>query len=190
MNRQRLEFEPLRDTLLAVSGNLDLSMGGHSVDIVDKESPRRTVYAYLDRQNVPDLFRAFDLASSDSSSPRRFFTTVPQQALFLMNNRFVIDQAKGLVNRPEFKAAATDRERLRVIYRLAYQREPSHREVAWALRYIRGPALTPPVIVTHRGHREVIVAPNPGAASARHPLTLWQKYAQAILMSDELVFVD
>jgi hypothetical protein len=190
MNRQRLEFEPLRDTLLSVSGNLDLSVGGHSVDIIDKVSPRRTLYGYIDRQNVPDLFRAFDLASSDSSSPRRFFTTVPQQALFLMNNRFVIDQAKGLVNRPEFKAASTDRERLRVIYSLAYQREPSHREIAWALRYIRGPALTPPVIVTRRGHREIIIPANPSATAAHHHLTTWQKYAQAILMSDELIFVD
>ncbi len=192
MNRQRLEFEPLRDTLLSVSGNLDMKMGGHSVDIIDKVSPRRTLYGYIDRQNLPDLFRAFDLASPDSTSPRRFlFTTVPQQALFLMNNSFVVDQAKGLVNRPEFKAAATDKERLRVIYRLAYQREPSRREIDWALRYIRGPALTTPVVVTRRGHREVIVPGNPNAnVSGRHPLTMWQKYAQAILMSDELVFVD
>ena len=190
MNRQRLEFEPLRDTLLAVSGKLDLTLGGHAVDIIDKQSPRRAVYAYLDRQNVPDLFRAFDLASSDSSSPRRFFTTVPQQALFLMNNRFVIDQAKNLVDRPEFKTASTDKERLRVIYQLAYQREPTHRETAWALDYIHGPSLTPPVIVMRRGHREVIVPANSSVAPARHPLTQWQKFAQAILMSDELVFVD
>ena len=188
MNRQRLEFEPLRDTLLAVSGNLDLSMGGHSVDIIDKVSPRRTLYGYIDRQNVPDLFRAFDLASSDSSSPRRFFTTVPQQALFLMNNRFVIDQAKSFVNRPEFKSASTDKDRLRLLYQLAYQREPSHEEISWGLKFIQSPAIAAlgdKDPKSSGGAKSTEKIPGP-----RQHLTAWQKYAQVILMSDELVFVD
>jgi hypothetical protein len=87
----------MRDTLLAVSGKLDLTPGGHAVDITDPASTRRTVYGYVDRQNLPDLFRAFDFASPDTSSPRRFYTTVPQQALFMMNSPFVIEQAKNLV---------------------------------------------------------------------------------------------
>ncbi len=95
MNRQRLDFEPMRDTLLAVAGKLDLTAGGHAVDIIDPASTRRTVYGYIDRQNLPNLFRAFDLASPDASSPRRFYTTVPQQALFFMNSPFVINQAKN-----------------------------------------------------------------------------------------------
>src|SRR5581483_12078611 len=124
-NRQRLEFEAMRDTLLAVSGKLDLTAGGHAVDITDAGSIRRSVYGYIDRQNLPDLFRAFDFASPDSSSPRRFYTTVPQQALFLMNSPFVIEQAKGLVNRPDFRAARTEPEQLRLLYELAFQREPT-----------------------------------------------------------------
>jgi hypothetical protein len=140
MNRQRLEFEAMRDTLLAVSGKLDLTPGGHAVDITAPASTRRTVYGYVDRQNLPDIFRTFDFASPDSSSPRRFYTTVPQQALFLMNSPFVIEQAKSLVDRPEFHAASTDQQRLHLLYQLAFQRDPSREEIEWALQFIRTPA--------------------------------------------------
>src|ERR1700722_3690889 len=140
MNRQRLEFEPMRDTLLAVSGKLDLTPGGHAVDIIDPASTRRTVYGYVDRQNLPNLFRAFDFASPDSSSPRRFYTTVPQQALFMMNSPFVIEQATNLVNRADFKAASTDGQRLRLLYQWAYQRDPSREEIEWAGQFLYSPA--------------------------------------------------
>jgi hypothetical protein len=139
MNRQRLEFEPMRDTLLAVSGKLDLTSGGHAVDITVPDSTRRTVYGYVDRQNLPDLFRAFDLASPDTSSPRRFYTTVPQQALFMMNNPFVLEQAQSLVSRQEFHAATTDEQRLRLLYQWAFQRDPSREEIELARQFIRTP---------------------------------------------------
>jgi hypothetical protein len=144
MNRQRLEFEPMRDTLLAVSGKLDLTAGGHAVDIIEPDSIRRTVYGYVDRQNLPNLFRAFDFASPDASSPRRFYTTVPQQALFFMNSPFVIEQAKGLVSRAEFRTASNDDERVRLLYQLAYQRDPSREEIKWAREFLRAP---PPLSV-------------------------------------------
>jgi hypothetical protein len=140
MNRQRLEFEAMRDTLLAVSGRLDLTPGGHAVDITAPDSTRRTVYGYVDRQNLPDLFRAFDFASPDSSSPRRFYTTVPQQALFFMNSPFVIEQAKGFVDRPDFNSAFTDQQRLRLLYQLAFQRDPSREEIEWAGQFLHTPA--------------------------------------------------
>ncbi len=136
MNRQRLEFESLRDTLLAVSGKLDLTPGGHAVDIIAEPfSTRRTVYGFVDRQNLPNLFRAFDLASPDSSSPRRFFTTVPQQALFLMNSPFVVEQARGLANRPEIKTAPTELQRVRSLYQLAFQRDPTAAEIELARQF-------------------------------------------------------
>ncbi len=139
MNRQRLEFEPMRDTLLAVSGKLDLTPGGHAVDIIDPDSTRRTVYGYIDRQNLPNLFRAFDFASPDASSPRRFYTTVPQQALFLMNSPFVANQAKNLVDRADFKSASTDQQRIELLYQWAFQRDPSREEIEWAWQFIHTP---------------------------------------------------
>jgi hypothetical protein len=145
MNRQRLDFEALRDTLLAVSGKLDLTPGGHAVDIIAEPfSLRRTVYGYIDRQNLPNLFRAFDLASPDTTNPRRFYTTVPQQALFLMNSPFVVQQARNLVERPEFKAATTEQQRLQLLYELAFQREPTKAEVDLAQAFTHAPQATTP----------------------------------------------
>lgn len=144
MNRQRLEFESMRDTLLAVSGKLDLTMGGHAVEITEPATTRRSIYGFIDRQNLPDLFRAFDFASPDSTSPRRFYTTVPQQALFLMNGPFVVEQAKNFVNRPDFKAAKTDEDKLRLLYELAFQRDPSAEEIKLAEQFTHAQAVVPP----------------------------------------------
>ncbi len=136
MNRQRLDFEAMRDTLLAVAGRLDLTSGGHAVDITTEPySTRRTVYGYIDRQNLPGLFRTFDFASPDSTSPRRFLTTVPQQALFLMNSPFVVQQAKGLVQRLEFQQLRADDQRVRFLYQEAFQRQPTGEEIELARQF-------------------------------------------------------
>lgn len=106
MNRRRLDFEALRDTLLARSGNLDLSQYGQSEPIdTPPFSSRRTLYAYIDRQNLPSLFRTFDMASPDSHSPKRAETSVPQQGLFLLNSEFIAVQAEALARRAEAVAA-------------------------------------------------------------------------------------
>jgi len=88
--RQRLDLEAMRDTLLSVTGQLDHTMNGRPVDITRAPwTGRRSVYGYIERQNLPNFFRTFDLASPDASSPGRFKTTVPQQALYLMNSPFM-----------------------------------------------------------------------------------------------------
>ncbi|MGL4554189.1 MAG: DUF1549 and DUF1553 domain-containing protein, partial [Gemmataceae bacterium] len=99
-NRRRLEFEPLRDALLAVSGTLEARMGGPPVEITASPfPPRRSVYAFIERQNLPGVFRTFDLASPDATTPQRHATTVPQQALFLMNSPFAQHAARRLAAR-------------------------------------------------------------------------------------------
>src|SRR5438445_6753774 len=61
MNRRRLDFEAQRDTLLAVVGRLDGRMRGAPVELTSRPfSPRRTIYGFIDRQNLPGLFRTFD----------------------------------------------------------------------------------------------------------------------------------
>ena len=129
MNRRRLDFEALRDTLLAAGGHLDMTVGGRAVEITGNDpAPRRTVYGFIDRQNLPSLFRTFDLANPDTTSPQRFTTTVPQQALYLMNSPFVVRQAQQLMARPELIGAESDSDRVRTLYRLLYQREPALEE--------------------------------------------------------------
>ena len=87
----------MRDSLLAVSGALEPTMGGPAVPINEPPfSTRRTVYGFIDRQNLDGLYRTFDFAVPDATSPRRFVTTVPQQALFLMNSPFLHEQARRL----------------------------------------------------------------------------------------------
>jgi mono/diheme cytochrome c family protein len=167
MNRQRLDFEAARDTLLAVSGKLDLTLGGLPVDIESEPfSTRRTIYALIDRQNLPGIFRTFDFANPDTSSQQRFHTTVPQQALFLMNSPFVIQQARHLAQRTEVANASSDAERVQALYRLALQRKPDGVELAAGTHFLSIP-------------------PQPNAK-----LTPQEQYAQVLLLSDELMFPD
>ena len=163
MNRKRLDFETMRDSVLSVSGNLTLKQGGRSVHIANKPDARcRTVYGFVDRQNLPNLFRTFDFAGPDTTCPQRFTTTVPQQALYLLNSPFIEAQAKRLGARSGV-TSADDEERIRVIYRLAYQREPSAEELALA-----------------KGFVDEFV---PSAAA-------WERLGQALLVSNEMMFVD
>jgi hypothetical protein len=158
MNRRRLEFEPFRDTLLAVSGKINLAQFGHAVDITTKESDRRTVYGFVERQNLPGMFRTFDFASPDTTSPQRFNTTVPQQALFMINSPFSAEQARNFANRAEVKGAATDHDRIRMFYQVALQRTPTSEEISMAESFVNAqkqiPVPEPPVIVWQYGYGE------------------------------------
>ena len=137
MNRRRLDFEAMRDTLLAASGKLDPSMGGRAVDITTEPfTGRRTVYGFVERQNLPGLFRTFDFASPDATSPQRFSTTVPQQALFLMNSPFVVQQAKGLLDRPEVRSQARDEQKVEKMFQIAFQRKPEADEIALSKKFL------------------------------------------------------
>jgi hypothetical protein len=163
MNRQRLDFEATRDALLAVGGRLDGTLGGPSVaDVLGPAARRRTLYGRLDRLSVPGLYRAFDFPSPDASSPQRDQTTVPQQALFLMNNAFVAECARGLLRRPEIAAETNTDARVRRLYRLAYGRAPAAEEAALAREYLGA-------------------SPAPAA---------WERYAQALLLANEFVYID
>ncbi len=135
-NRQRLDFEALRDSFLSAAGRLDITMGGHAVDITVEPFPtRRSVYAYIERQNLPGLFRTFDFASPDVSTPQRFYTTVPQQALFLMNSPFIVDQARALAADAE-KASKTPDQQIDLIYERVLQRDPERDERRMARSFL------------------------------------------------------
>src|SRR5262249_56748270 len=109
-NRRRLDFEQLRDSLLFTAGQLDATAGGPGVDLVKTPFPRRrTVYGFIERQNLPGMFRTFDFATPDTTSPQRYTTTVPQQSLFLMNSPFVVEQARHLAARTASEPDAAKR---------------------------------------------------------------------------------
>ncbi|MCW5554034.1 MAG: PSD1 domain-containing protein [Verrucomicrobiae bacterium] len=167
MNRRRLDFEAMRDTLLAVSGKLDLRMGGVPVDIIGEPfATRRTVYGLIDRQNLPGMFRTFDFANPDVSNQGRFATTVPQQALFMLNSPFVIEQARALVQREEIKGRENSAGKIQAMYELVAQRPPERAELRLA---------------------EQFLAAQPATDAKLSPL---EQYAQVLLVSNELMFVD
>ena len=126
MNRLRLDFEAQRDTVLAASGQLDLTVGGPSADLAsDPAVTRRAVYARIDRQNLPGIFRTFDLASPDAHAPKRYQTTIPQQALFYLNNPFVLNQSSEIAR---LSANAAD-DRIQEIFRRTLRRNPADSEL-------------------------------------------------------------
>lgn len=141
MNTGRLDFETLRDTILYVGGKLDLKMGGQSVNLISlnnnsEYSHRRTVYGLIDRGRLPEFFTTFDFATPEMTTGRRFQTTVPKQALFLMNNAMVIEQVRSMITRPEFIRIISEEEKIRSLYRICFQREPNDLEIKIGLRYM------------------------------------------------------
>ncbi len=169
MNRRRLEWEPLRDNLLAVSGRIDLSLHGKSVELTKAPFPRRrSVYGSLDRQDVPNLFRVFDIASPDSSSPRRPRTTVPQQALFLMNSPFVVEQAQALTQRPEIAAAKSPAGQIQALYHSVFARDADAAELKIAEQFL--------------------AAAQPAADGVK--LSGIEQLAQLLLLTNEFTYVD
>jgi len=170
MNRKRLDFESTRDALLAASGQLDRAVGGPAVDLLAEPWPtRRTIYGRIDRQNLPNLFRTFDFASPDTHSPQRFNTTVPQQALYLLNSPFVREQARSLANRPELAAASDPVEKIDRLYQSVLARQPTARE---------------------RELGQQFLAAQPPAETMPDGLSPWEQYVQALLLSNEFAFVD
>lgn len=164
MNRRRLEWEPLRDSMLAVANQLDLSLYGKPVDVVQKiESKRRSVYGFIDRQDLPGLFRVFNLPNPDQHAATRPNTVVPQQALFMLNSPFVQQQAAALMRRPDITAASEPAERIDRLYRLLFSRPPREDEAAVGLAYV---------------------------TTAKDPEIAWRQYAQLLLMTNEFAFVD
>lgn len=169
MPRARLDFESLRDTVLAVSGNLDRAMGGVQVDITNPESNRRTIYSFVDRQDMPGIFRTFDHPSPEATSPGRFETTVPQQALFLMNSPFMNLNAKRLAERV-LEGSLEDDQRIRKLYQIAFQREPSEFERDAGMAFIQADQIA--------------------SDDEKPPSEQWAVYGQTLLLSNELMFLD
>jgi hypothetical protein len=177
--RRRLDLEALRDTFLAVSGRLDTRVGGLAEDLWREPfTNRRTVYGFIDRQNLPGIFRAFDFPNPDSSAAQRFATTVPQQALFLLNSPFALEMARALAGRVE-AAAVPEPARLESLFRFVHQRAPDAAERDWAAQFL---AAEIPVPAEPSGGMEGKVG--------RPPLSRLAQLAQVLLLANETAFVD
>ncbi len=177
-NRRRLDLESLRDSVLMAAGRLDSSVGGPSVPLTGSPFPtRRAVYGFIERQNLPAFFRTFDFANPNTHTPERPQTVAPQQALFLLNSPFVLEQATHLASRTanSSEGAAAENEsgriaRIAILFQHALGREPTEEESAEALAFIS--------------------SVEPSAPTATPQLSRWEQLAQVLLMSNEFAFVD
>ncbi len=145
-NRRRLDAECIRDTMLLVSGQLQRDVGGPTIKPgtaadygYQHTDTRRSLYAPVFRNALPELLEAFDFADPSMVTGRRNTSTVAPQALFLMNHPFVLGQAQAAARRT-LETKADDTTRIVRAYRLTLGRPPTKAETQLALRYVATPA--------------------------------------------------
>ena len=156
MNIRRLEAESLRDALLSVAGQLNVTMGGtvndwkakmFSVDDANNETAnyqthRRSIYLPVVRgASLHEMMQLFDMGDPNSITARRGVTTVAPQALFMMNSPFVAEQAKALAVLARSDSGTDPQKWVQHTYRLALSREPTAAELERSL-VLLGPAPT------------------------------------------------
>lgn len=186
--RQRLDAEAIRDAMLDVAGTLDLARPGRHPfpDIADwtwtqhypfkaaYPSDHRSVYLMTQRLHRHPFLGLFDGPDTNTTTDVRSSSTVPLQALFLMNSDFMRDTAAAFARRA-CRDAPDPRDRIRRMEELAYSRSPTSDENAKAEEYLaqyRNLALTTGLILS------------------RADTEAWQSYARVILTANEFFYVD
>ena len=163
MNLRRLSIEQWRDAVLFVSGDLAWE-GGNSMELDDPANHRRTLYARISRLKLNDLLMQFDYPDANVHAEKRSVTTTASQKLFMLNSPFMAAQARALAARLNADPAESDRSRVERAYRLLFGRQPEEAGVKLALEFLH----------------------KPGAPE----MTRWEQYAQLLLASNEMLYVD
>ncbi|MBL8206751.1 MAG: DUF1553 domain-containing protein [Blastocatellia bacterium] len=171
---RRLGAEEIRDTILSVTGKLNLQMGGPSfrlyrylednvatyvpLDQHGAETYRRAVYHQNARSSLIDGLTDFDLPDNAGAAPRRISTTSPLQALTLLNHQFTLDMAEALAARVKQEAPRNEAAQVHRAFALTFQRQPTREEETTALQLI-----------------------------AKHG---WRAFCRALLNANELLYVN
>jgi hypothetical protein len=184
---KRMEAEIVRDAVLTASGDLNPAAGGPAffppvpksivaaapirgtwnVTTDEPSTWRRSVYASVKRNLKYPMFEVFDQPNASLSCERRDVTTVPTQALTLFNNETFLLQAKHLAARLEREAGADPTAQVRLLWRIAYSRQPSDRELRQAMEFLK-------------------TRPAPGSES----LSPLAELAHVVLNSNEFVYIN
>lgn len=157
-NRQRLDAEAMRDTLLAVTGELDPATGGKPLLLSEEADRRRSVYGFVSRRKLDGTLALFDYPNPNLTAEKRSTTATPLQQLFFLNSGFLEARAKALVAKVGSTGPVADR--IRKVYRSLYGRDASAEEIRIGTEF---------------------VSDNKDA---------WVAYAEALLGSNELLFVN
>ncbi|HEV7406003.1 MAG TPA: DUF1553 domain-containing protein [Chthoniobacteraceae bacterium] len=149
---RRLEAEMIRDTMLSVSGRLDLKMYGPGFNLFDKrgglsgfqpvasysgDGLRRMIYAHKVRREREAVFGAFDCPDAGQATARRRASTTPIQALNLFNSQFTLDESNAFAARVEREVGADADAQIRRVYQHAFSRDPSEEELREAASVAR-----------------------------------------------------
>jgi hypothetical protein len=144
--RRRLDAEVLRDSILSVSGQLDLTRGGLTIRKITQydlgyefKTRRRSIYVPAFRNSMLDLFEVFDIANPNLVTGHRNTSTLPTQALYLMNNPWVLEQSRRsateLLNGSETHGRS-DLEMLQLAYLKVVGRAPTETEEALTMEHL------------------------------------------------------
>jgi hypothetical protein len=160
MNRRRLDAEGLRDTMLAITGEIDLAGGGRATK--ELNSPRRTLYLMTIRSDRSSYRMLFDAADPTAIIEKRIDSTVAPQALWLFNHPFSVDRAKKLAAEAASPRHASREIAVSWLYRRLFAREATAREIQLASAFLGN---------------------SPDEKR-------WTRYCHALLCSNELMYVD
>lgn len=189
MPRRRMDAEPFRDAILAVAGDLDLTMGGsllttanhdyvtndQSGNVAQYNAHRRGIYLPIIRNALYDMFQAFDFGDPTMVNPHRATTTVAPQALYVMNSPFVLEQAKAFAAQLRDQTALTDAERVKQAYMRAFSRPATAEEVQKCQNFLAK-------------YADSLSASEPDAVKRRQ--RAWDSLCQIILASNEFLYVN
>lgn len=186
--RRRLDAESIRDTLLAMGGNLDLSTAGphpfppqdawkftqHAPFKAIYETQHRSVYLMTQRIQRHPYLAIFDGADPSTSTAARMTSTTPLQALYLLNDPFVHQQARLVAERIATQAA-DDQARLDSVYQLLFARLPKPHESTSATDFLR---------------QARSLLRSEGVQGAQADLDAWQACIRALVRLNEFVYLD
>lgn len=189
-NVRRLEGEAIRDSLLAVSGQLDKALGGPALqhvknrdylfdhtskDLTTYDSKRRSIYLPVIRNNIYDVFQLFDATDATVINGDRATTTVATQALFMMNGTMVMEAAQKIASRLMENKSWDDGEKIRRLYLTCYGRPPSEQESLRAKSVIAK-------LESDLATRE--------SDAAKRRVNAWATYSHVLLAANEFVYVN
>jgi mono/diheme cytochrome c family protein len=130
---RRLDAEQIRDAVLALTGKLDRTPGGPSVELAQ---PRRSIYLKVQRNTKEPLLEVFDLPEAFVSVGRRNVTTTPTQSLLMLNSPLMLDYSRAFATRLERDAGTDSSTRIDLAFRLAFGRAPTSAERQSALAFL------------------------------------------------------
>ncbi len=165
MNRQRLHVESWRDAMLSTTGELDLTMGGPSLDLKDPKNLRRTIYGTIHRRDMSTMLLMHDFPDPTTHNPQRLSTTTALQGLYVLNGPLLLGRSEKLAQRVASEIPDDESKRIQRAYELLYARKPSSKEIEIGLSFLNQP-------------------------DEATRADAWTQYAHVLLASNEFLFVD